>query len=285
MSKKFVEDNLTKYTDEELVKFISTSPPLTLADDQDIQLLSTHLVAKPVVGESGHDEAAALEQARKLGIRAPAVRRLVPGKGETFYIVMDRVFGRTLRDLWPDLSWWRTLKLGLQLRGFVRKMRLLQSTTAGGLASGLILSPHFDDLHGPIRRASPMALTGYMNWWLINCRPDQFQPRTDLTLRPLAYHVFTHQDLTPRNILVDKDDQLWVVDWGYSGFFPIFMEYAGMKASNMPFIWGAGWSARLARWRWYFFRWISTGSYPQETTAVREVCRRSNFVKTMSRYL
>ena len=40
--------------------------------------------------------------------------------------------------------------------------------------------------------------------------------------------VFTHNDLNMRNILLDQDGQLWIVDWGWAGFYPMWFEYVGM---------------------------------------------------------
>lgn len=48
---------------------------------------------------------------------------------------------------------------------------------------------------------------------------------------PLA---FTHQDLTLRNLMVDKKGQLWVVDWQSSGWYPAFFEYVGMHIFHTP---------------------------------------------------
>ncbi|KAJ3500393.1 hypothetical protein NLJ89_g9816 [Agrocybe chaxingu] len=38
--------------------------------------------------------------------------------------------------------------------------------------------------------------------------------------------VFTHQDLAPRNFMLDKDGQLWMMDWELAGWYPAYFEYA-----------------------------------------------------------
>jgi hypothetical protein len=40
--------------------------------------------------------------------------------------------------------------------------------------------------------------------------------------------VFTHQDLTMRNIILGKDGKIWLVDWGMSGFYPLWFEHVTM---------------------------------------------------------
>jgi thiamine kinase-like enzyme len=53
--------------------------------------------------------------------------------------------------------------------------------------------------------------------------------------------VLTHQDLVPRNIIVgdDPDRTLWVVDWGWAGFYPEWWESLAMSAQavNEEILW------------------------------------------------
>jgi len=112
----------------------------------------------------------------------------------------------------------------------------------------------------------------------VNCRSDRMKPRHDLSLEPLREHVFVHQDLAPRNMIVDAQNQLWIVDWGYAGFYPSYMEYLGIVASGIPWIFASTWRARFARWRWSFLRWIvmgRPGPYAKPFHALAEVHRRS----------
>jgi aminoglycoside phosphotransferase (APT) family kinase protein len=53
-------------------------------------------------------------------------------------------------------------------------------------------------------------------------RPDS-KPFDDS--RPL---VFTHGDLSMRNIIYGRDGRIWLVDWGQSGFYPRWFEYVSM---------------------------------------------------------
>ena len=32
--------------------------------------------------------------------------------------------------------------------------------------------------------------------------------------------VFTHFDLSPRNLILDEGNRLWVIDFEFSGFYP-----------------------------------------------------------------
>jgi hypothetical protein len=41
--------------------------------------------------------------------------------------------------------------------------------------------------------------------------------------------IFTHNDLSIFNILLDDNGQLWIVDWNCAGFYPTWFEYLGMR--------------------------------------------------------
>ena len=40
--------------------------------------------------------------------------------------------------------------------------------------------------------------------------------------------VFTHFDLSPRNLILDEGNRLWVIDFQLSGFYPQWFEYAAV---------------------------------------------------------
>jgi hypothetical protein len=257
-----------------------TSAPLVTTRVEATKALCHNLIAKYASGRECHDEISALQHARDLGIRVPVVRRLVVlnAEEEDYVIIMERVHGRTLEQLWGEIGWWTTLQLAWQLRTYIRAMYKITSSTAGGLSSGSVQSPWFQGLYQPAPHSSPVAFAGYINWWLVSCRPDNLKPRPDLTLEPLREHVFLHQDLAPRNMIVDAQNQLWIVDWGYAGFYPSYMEYVAIRPSAMPWLSTPSWPARLARWRWAFLRWIAMGwasPYAKASWALAEVHRRS----------
>ncbi|KAH7906680.1 kinase-like protein [Hygrophoropsis aurantiaca] len=211
--------------------------------------------------ENGHSEGySTAEFARRLGIRVPAVRRGLIQNADICgsYLVLERVHGHTLEQLWPEIGWLRTLLVAWQLRRYLQKMHAATSPVAGGLASD--------------------AFTGYLNWWLTKCRPQQRKPRHDLTLESPRQHVFVHQDLAPRNMIIDSRNQLWLIDWGFAGFYPPYMEYTAIEASKMPWLNASTWHAQWARWRWAVLRWIAAGPrgpHIRPFRALGEVHRRS----------
>lgn len=152
------------------------------------------------------------------------------------------------------------------------------SDTAGTLVTGKCDSIWLDDYYKLPLHATPEVITSFIRFWLQyvskqtllregrSSRNDkQFVPSTPTSL------AFTHQDLAPRNIIVDNQGDLWLVDWGSSGWYPIYFEYVSMQnfdASNW------GWAAPF---RWFLFNWISVGIFRREYWALERV--RSKFIR------
>jgi thiamine kinase-like enzyme len=49
--------------------------------------------------------------------------------------------------------------------------------------------------------------------------------------------VLTHQDIAPRNLMLDQKGQIWLIDWGDAGIYPIGFEQAALeiRSKNMEF--------------------------------------------------
>jgi serine/threonine protein kinase len=244
------------YSDEQLAEILKQSPFMHSVEEERVRMLAPNLLGKHISwDENPEDEAAALRKARQLGLRVPAVHGVVPLKGDhegEHLLVMERVAGPTLEELWPNISFLFLLSLAWQLRSFVRKMHASSSDSTGRLASGTAKSTFLEGCYGPIDHASPSAFTRYLNWWITECRPSLFAPMHHLTLKPTE-HVFIHQDLVPRNMIVDARGCLWIVDWGHAGFYPEYMEYAAMRNPGVASMQGASWSAWWSRLRWAVF--------------------------------
>jgi hypothetical protein len=156
-------------------------------------------------------------------------------------IVMDLVKnGRQLHHCWPSLSIWEKLKVISTLRCYLHQLQCikdsLHSDTPGPLTAepGLCQGLQFGyDVKGPFPTkaaleehfrkehyfAEDRASCGYSP--APNCRP--------LPSSFFATLVFTHNDINMRNILLDDDGKIWLIDWGFSGFYPAWFEYTGMR--------------------------------------------------------
>src|SRR5258706_158437 len=101
---EFNEALLDIYSDEEVLYHVAQSPKLITTRTESIRVLSHGLVVKPVPWPWNHrDEIDAMEKARSVGVNVPAVRRIVPLPEKGHSIIMERIHGETLEQLWRRL--------------------------------------------------------------------------------------------------------------------------------------------------------------------------------------
>jgi Phosphotransferase enzyme family len=261
MTASLSDEQILALSDEEIDNLYNDSPKLS-PRSKAVVTLSNTLVAKQRWGFADiNDEVCAMETAQNLGIRVPKIHRVVKGvDGNRGYIIMDLVpSATTLEDLWPSLSVWAMLCFALQLRGFIKRMRSVTSPTLGGLVSGQCKSIFLDDYYGLPPHATPEVYEEFLRFWtrfqLKGVRPSRI---LNWEVPHTGRLVFTHQDLAPRNVVVDENDKIWLVDWGFAGWFPAYFEYTGMQNLRCS-KWS--WFARL---RWQVFSWMTTGWYTYE---------------------
>ncbi len=187
---------------------------------------------------------------------------------------MDFIEGITLEEAWSKLSWFTTIRLAFQLRGFIRRLRSVTSRCAGSLVSGECKSFWLDDRFRIPDRSAPSNITSFFRFWadFVSIRKAKARassppvPSTAWIPATAETLVLTHHDLAPRNILLDRHNQIWLVDWDFAGVYPKYFEYASMYKFNMPESWN--WFA----WqRWRVFSWISAGYYEKEKGVLGDI--------------
>lgn len=103
------------------------------------------------------------------------------------------------------------------------------------LSTDLPASSHHVSL-GLALRASMDQVNAFMELLGQLCQHppgDQQDASRTLNLPEASFHerspiCFPHHDLAPRDIILDHEGQLWLIDWNIAGFRPKFFEYAGM---------------------------------------------------------
>lgn len=278
MQSDFRDDLLSSYSEAELVRYITASP--SLEPNSAVRILSPNLLAKRYERSEIEDVAEATEVAGRLGIRVPCTKKIVMD-GRNAYCIMDYVEGVTLEVMWTKLGWFMTVKLALQLHRFVKLLRSVTSSTAGSLVTGECRSFWLEDRYGLPAKCSPENITSFLQFWVnFTSMRKAMQtasgngvmgsrgqiPPTPKTL------VLTHHDLAPRNLLLAPSGDLWLLDWEYAGFYPIYFEYASMQNFNVPQNWGL-----FARLRWQVFSWIAVGCYEYNARMPRLI--RSRFTR------
>ncbi|KIK10266.1 hypothetical protein K443DRAFT_670892 [Laccaria amethystina LaAM-08-1] len=230
------------WTDEKIIRAVESAPYLGGSDDKLVQISEDTVVKLGRDWDSTTSEALAMELVRKqTRIAVPRKRRAIhhhhpEGNG---LIVMDLIRNsQQLRVAWPSLSFFGKLKVVLTMRLYLRQLRRIQyssSNTPGppgprplpcnGLQFGYDAKgpfPTTSALETYFRNEHSLAEDRASRGWAPspNCEP--------LDTSAFASLVFTHNDLNMRNLLLDDQHVLWVVDWGFSGFYPPWLEYLGM---------------------------------------------------------
>ncbi|KAG8696932.1 hypothetical protein FRC08_006837 [Ceratobasidium sp. 394] len=186
-------------------------------------------------------------------IPVPAIKQVVIDSTTT-YLVMEYIKGPTLERRWSDLGFFAKLRVVWTLRGYVSQLRRLQRSVPGPINGGECQGYLF-----PIIGAGPFAsyddFTAWYNHKLEVCQrmgqAPPNAPRFDNSW-PL---VFTHGDISPRNVIISGDGTVFLIDWGCSGFFPVWHEYVCMRSDcgshELPSGWQyavpwiAGWYYRM----------------------------------------
>jgi aminoglycoside phosphotransferase (APT) family kinase protein len=181
-------------------------------------------------------------------IPVPRVHRIIR-RGYSNIIVMDFIPGQLLADLWPSMSFLRRLWVGVTLRRYIRQLRAIRhprSAFPGPLATQgarQCESPVFGQVRstrGPF--SSYEALTLFFNDR--HTRALEARKRSSRSVSHSGHFddsvslVLTHQDLNPRNLIVGDDGRLWVIDWAWAGFYPLWFEFIDMirQAENEELI-------------------------------------------------
>ncbi|KAJ9642572.1 hypothetical protein H2199_004953 [Coniosporium tulheliwenetii] len=268
---------LHSYSPAELVRYIWESP-VCEKYNASVRALSANLLSKRYTKRDElEDTLKAMEVARQLGIRVPGIRRTFEFEHDT-WCIMERIHGSTFGEAWPQLSWIATMKVALQLRQYIRLLRSVTSPTAGSLATGKCRSFYLEDRCELPARSSPEAITRFLKFWtnwlsfkyeISKWKPDAPQEagHTLKWIPPTAEtFVLTHHDLAPRNLLLDPDGRLWILDWDYAGFYPSYFEFAAMQNFRA---WNR-WSL-LDRMRWDLFSWMTVGRSERERHLLEEI--------------
>ncbi|KAE8306797.1 kinase-like protein [Aspergillus transmontanensis] len=285
MTSVFIEELLEGYTDSELAHHIVSSS--SCASSSRVFNLSSNLIAKIYRPSEVEDALKATEVASQLEIRGPSVRKVIKNQA-TAYTIMDWVEGSTLDVVWKEMSWFMTIKLGLQLHRFLKILRSVTSPTAGSLATGECRSFWLEDLYGLPANSGPAEFAHFFRFWtnFMSIRramqaskqpqvPDSpdFIVGEPMTIKPF---VLTHHDLAPRNLIVSPSGQLSLLDWDLAGFYPVTFEYASMYNFNIPEDWGL-----MARLRWHLLVWIGVGYHETDARLLRIM--RSRFTRFLVR--
>ncbi|KAJ3564586.1 hypothetical protein NP233_g8196 [Leucocoprinus birnbaumii] len=179
-------------------------------------------------------------------IPVPRIRRVIDtGEMDQFVIVMDGIKGRQLSKIWDILSFWKKLWVALTLRRYILQLRHFTkapspNTPPGPISPNRPMNCNSPQIFGELDARILPTVTDLAD--LFNRHYHRLLDRLQISQNdPDRYRKFdgseplvvVHGDLTPRNLILGDDGWLWLIDWGYSGYYPPWFErHATMSATN-----------------------------------------------------
>lgn len=170
------------------------------------------------------EESRALQFARSLHLPVPALREVRAFDQKTA-ITMDFVDGECLEEGWQSMNLKQKQSVAEQIRDIITTMRQATPTqdSIGAFGGPARDCRQYSDYSG-----GPFKTEAEFNNFVL----DLLRGTPSLVRRALADAldvnsriVFTHSDLTPRNIIVKGDRVQALLDWEYSGWYPEYWEY------------------------------------------------------------
>ncbi|THU85358.1 hypothetical protein K435DRAFT_685737, partial [Dendrothele bispora CBS 962.96] len=144
-------------------------------------------------------------------------------------VIMDYVHGDLLGDIWPQLNLWKKLWVVLTLRRYVKELRKVMQPYNGCVGQLSVTGQALDcDLPGLLEQRNEIYSSydklknSYNRRWKWKGQDERSSYADPLTL------TLCHGDLHKDNIILGHDGQIWLIDWGYSGFYPQWFEYRRM---------------------------------------------------------
>ena len=239
--------NLLSVTRDEVIKSISVSPEFRLCEGAaSIARVSSSGVVK--WGRHIH-----LFEARNMQYIAKHTQILLPtiidawevddateeDESNTCYIFMEFVPGKLVVDIWDDLDEKARQNIHSQLYGYICQLQALDFSTPGPIGEGISEGALFTGYGaGPFQSAKDLE-DWYNNRLLVS---HDFGHANHLP--PGAFSgtfqklVMCHLDFNQRNVILDDEGKVWLIDWGLAGAYPPWFEEARLA-------WGASSSWEL----------------------------------------
>ncbi|KAI0141872.1 kinase-like domain-containing protein [Xylariaceae sp. FL1272] len=228
----------------QLFKAYSMAPRLHEYGGIKITRASKSLAIKGGLGVSKSEAENMKFAAEVLGLPVPKVHRTftanIPnmhGSRETtgYFIVMDYIAGSTVETCWDSLATSDRESVAQQVSNAIEKMQAhrIDHLPIGPLGRGStqkFIGPWFWD-YG----AGPFETLQELEDWF-NHKVDVCVQVKQLPSTAPRFHfkdvVFTHQDIAPRNMILDEHKKVWLIDWGCAGIYPRGFEQVSLRSQS-----------------------------------------------------
>ena len=147
----------------------------------------------------------------------------------TCYIVMEYIEGRLVSDIWDDLDINARSKLLNQSYEYIRGLQAIKLNCPGPIGGGLSEGPFFTE-YGAGPFTSQKDIEKWFNDRLLVCHDFGHASQTQPGWFSAQFDdlVMCHLDIHPRNLIVDGQGELWLLDWAFSGAYPPYFECASL---------------------------------------------------------
>lgn len=170
------------------------------------------------------EEGRALKFAHSLHLPVPPVHE-VNASAQRTEILMDFVDGECLEEAWRSMNSEQKRSVAEQIGHIVTTMRQAESDqrSIGAFGGPARDCRQFSDYFG-----GPFDNEAEFNNFVLDLlrgTPSLIRSTLAEALDVDSQIVFTHGDLTPRNIIVKGDRVQALLDWEYAGWYPAYWEY------------------------------------------------------------
>ena len=192
------------------------------------------------------------------------------------WLFLEYIDGQDLDYLWDSMWWWQKLRIAWELRHYVQQIRRINVSQVPGplhpRGEPQLCEGHLSGRRG----AGPFSnFATFYAWYACRIRVklalEKRQARENGESQnwvspsiPFDYSqpfVLNHGDIALHNIRIGRDGTIWLLDWGFSGVYPQWFEYAAAMAYA---------DGRAPR-SWLWLVPFIVGSYPAQKDFTRRI--------------
>ena len=159
-----------------------------------------------------------------LSVPIPKVFRAEIFEDGTTVIEMENIPGETLQEIWPTLSEEGKKSFARQMNAILEQLRSLQGRYIGSVEEGPVV-----DMRRSTERGGPFSSEADFNTFLrqntVSKTPKVYHRMLASFMLDTHRILFTHGDLSPRNIIVREGCIVGLLDWECAGWYPEYWEY------------------------------------------------------------
>ncbi|KAI5306077.1 hypothetical protein KEM56_002303 [Ascosphaera pollenicola] len=217
------------YNIERALKYLEGCP--RISESSNVRIASPDLVAKYIPPDRQDDRdnmVKMVDRCRILQINTPRIRKDFRDANGGCWLIMDRVKGQSLEEIWIDLTFLESMNIAWKLRRIIKKLRKNRRGYCGSIHAGRCTSPFLQHELGLRKNADCHEVKKFMFRWH-EYTPDQsLSCGSSLGFHDFRWLVLTHHNLSPRNIMLNDTGELVILNSKSSGYYPPHFEGTAM---------------------------------------------------------